>query len=348
MRRTRHREAFHIRRRFLFLRLLTVFGLATVLMLAGGALAILALLDTRWLILPACLLPLLGWGLAVHAFRDIITPLTALIGTAEEVAGGDLSQRVQVEGRGGFGQLIDTFNHMIEQVERAEGQRRQMAADIAHELRTPLHIIQGNLEGVLDGVYRPTDDHIRLVLDETRLLNRLVDDLRTLAMAEARQLTLHKEAVQVGDLLADVQTTFGGTALAEKIILTLEISPAMAAATINVDVLRMNQVLGNLVTNALRHTSPGGRIILAAQRADGDMVLSVRDTGEGIPPDKLPHIFERFWRGDAARSRIDGVGGGLGLAIVQQLVRLHGGWVTVESRPGAGSTFHIHLPDGPG
>jgi two-component system sensor histidine kinase BaeS len=251
---------------------------------------------------------------------------------------------------------------MAEALERADAQRRNLMADVAHELRTPLHIIQGNLEGVLDGVYAPDEAHIDTTLEETRALARLVEDLRTLSLAEAGQLPLVWERVDVAELLADARTSFSGQAEAAGVALRVEAArgPSNGAQgesgglTVRADGGRLDQVLANLLANALRHTQAGGAITLRAERASPEGVrIVVQDTGEGIPPEELPHIFDRFWRGEGARpggtgagARLGGrgTGSGLGLAIAKQLVQAHGGRIRAASEPGQGTTFTVELP----
>jgi signal transduction histidine kinase len=344
------------KRGFLFFRFVGAFGFIALLLVGG--MAALAFLISRvfggdgqtaalvWL--GGCGLalafPLLAGLLARRAFRDIATPLADVMTAADAVAEGDLSARVEVPQHGPdtFIRLAQSFNRMVEGLERADRQRRNLTADVAHELRTPLHIIQGNLEGILDGVYQPTLDHIEATLEEAQQLSRLVEDLRTLSLAEAGQLPLVWEPVDVAELLADVSTSFSGQAEAAGIDLCVEINGDLPAIT--GDVGRLDQVLGNLVANALRHTHAGGTIVLGAEPMAGGVRITVEDTGEGIAPEDLPAVFDRFWKGDRSRSHTSGAGSGLGLAIVRQLVRAHGGEVEVESALGQGTTFTVELP----
>jgi signal transduction histidine kinase len=231
---------------------------------------------------------------------------------------------------------------------RADELRRNMTADVAHELRTPLSVIRGKLEGVLDGVYPATPEHLEPILEESKLLAHLVEDLRLLALAEAGQLTLEKRAVDVGDLLRDAQVNFGPQADDRRITLALDLPSELPS--VEADRRRISQVVSNLLTNALRHTPQGECVTLSAALSPslpggdkGGVTISVSDTGTGIPTEELPYIFERFWRGEKSRSRAGG-GSGLGLAIAKQLVELHGGSIAVESTPGAGSTFRFTLP----
>ena len=298
-------------------------------------------------------LPLLAGALALRVFRGVATPLADVMAAADSVAAGDLSARVKAPTHGddSFTRLAGSFNRMAEELERADQQRRNLTADVAHELRTPLHIIQGNLEGILDEVYEPTPEHIVTTLDETRLLARLVDDLRTLSLAEAGQLPLEWEPVDVAELLADVSTSFSGQAEAAGIDVRVEVEGAdgdgdPSPMIVTADVGRLAQVLGNLMANGLRYTPPGGTITLRADAGNDTVRIIVTDTGEGIPPEDLPYVFDRFWRGDRSRSRASGAGSGLGLAIARQLVQAHGGQIDIQSELGRGTTFTIDLPSG--
>ena len=286
-------------------------------------------------------LPLLVIAMLRLAFRRLLVPLSDLVSAADAVAKGDLGVRIEEGGRGGLARLVHAFNRMTAELELADRRRRNLTADVAHELRTPLHIIQGNLEGVLDGVYEPTPAHIEATLAETRALSRLVEDLRVLSLAEAGELPLAHETVDVNDLLSDVQTSFSGQAEVAGIVLRTEL-PANRLA-VQGDAGRLDQVLTNLVSNALRFTPSSGEVVMAARAVPQGVEITVGDTGQGIAAKDLPYVFDRFWRGDTARSRSTG-GSGLGLAIARQLVRAHGGMIDVASTPGQGTRFTLILP----
>ncbi|HNR95802.1 MAG TPA: ATP-binding protein [Anaerolineae bacterium] len=341
------------RRRRMFLRLWVAFGVVTLGLsvgLAGLVYAVATLLRPGgtadllpWLIAAASavLFPLLAVLVARRAFRGYAAPLSDLISAADRIAAGDLTARVTEAGRGDLARLTRSFNRMAEQLDHAEELRQNLTADVAHELRTPLQIIQGNLEGILDDVYEPDEEHLLSTLRETRSLGRLVDDLRTLSVAEAGQLRLLKETVVVRELLQDIATSVSGQAEAAGVELAVNIDAGEKELTLTGDEVRLGQVLSNLVANALRYCERGQRITLGAAATDSGVRLTVTDTGRGIPEQDLPFLFDRFWRG---KDGGHGEGTGLGLAIARQLVQAQGGQIQVESQPDQGTTFTIDLP----
>lgn len=274
-------------------------------------------------------------------FFQIIRPLRSLSAAARGIAQGDLSRRAWVGDKDEVGQVALTFNQMAENLQRYAVERRNMIADTAHELRTPLSVIQSNLEAMLDGVLSPTSEELTSLHQETLLLNRLITDLRTLSLADAGQLRLQKRAVCPGELIRQVVERMSLRAQEKSI--TLDAEAAEGLPEIQADPERVTQAITNLVDNALRYTPPGTRVTVSAQPVPSGVELSVADTGPGIPPEELPHVFDRFWRAEKSRNRATG-GSGLGLAIVKQLVEAHSGRVGVESQPGAGTQFRILLP----
>ena len=282
-------------------------------------------------------------GLATFFSSRLSRPLRRLTQAAQTVAAGDLQVRVQPGPVREIAELAQAFNTMTGALVRADQQRRQLTADVAHELRTPLSIIRGRLEGMQDGVYAATPEQIGVLLDKTALLERLIEDLRLLALADAGQLPLYPEPFDPALLLHDVARSFGPQAAAGGV--TLRVAAA-DLPEFEADPQRIAQVLGNLVGNALRYTPPGGTITLGAGWADARrmaVVLAVHDTGCGIAPEDLPHIFERFWRADRARARGSG-GAGLGLVIAKRLIEAHGGQIAAQSTPGQGTTITCTLP----
>lgn len=279
--------------------------------------------------------------LAVVLARTLTRPLQELSAASRQMAQGDLQQQVPVRSQDELGNLAATFNTMSAELARANQQRRQMTADIAHDLRTPLTVLSGYLEAMADGTLSPTPARLALMHDEVRVLTRLVADLRTLSLADAGQLVLQREPVDVDELLTAVQRAYHQQAAAQNVTVVVSV-PAGLPST-ELDPARMRQVLGNLVSNALRYTPAGGTITLAAAAVAAGMQLTISDTGSGIPAADLPHIFDRFYRGD--QSRTEGQGeSGLGLAIVRSLVAAHGGTLAVESTLGEGTTFAMTMP----
>jgi signal transduction histidine kinase len=377
IKRKKGRERWHHSDKYLFARFVAIFGFivllgcaALVALAALGAAAILFLREQpfpiplpdpplfeghgehplRWLAMflgLAFLLIVILRRVGLLASRRITSPLNQTMKAADALAEGDLSVRVSEGGGGEFRRLARSFNHMAQSLEVADRQRRELLADVAHELRTPLTVIQGNLEGLRDGVYDATTEHLDLVLDETHKLGHLVDDLRLLTLAEAGQLPLDFQVLDVSQLLADVRDAFACPAHEGQVSLTVDVSgplPPLIA-----DPQRLGQVLGNLVTNALRHTPPGGQVTLGADLPSGEAVprgvrLWVADTGEGIAAEDLPRIFDRFWRADPARSHEARAGSGLGLAIAKSLVEAHGGRIWAQSQVGQGTIVLCILP----
>ncbi|HCK66562.1 MAG TPA: hypothetical protein DHW49_09870 [Anaerolineae bacterium] len=270
-------------------------------------------------------------------------PMENLFNTINAVSEGNLSARVPENKSDMFSELITRFNKMVDELERADKQRRNLTADIAHELRTPLHIIQGNLEGVIDGVYKPTNEHINNTLDETKLLTRLINDLQTLSLAESHQLPLHPTRFLLADLIHDLTSSFSSQA--KSLGIHLESNIKDSSSEINADYDRLNQVLSNLISNAIRHTPKDGKILIETESStsqERSVRIIVKDSGEGIASEDLPFIFDRFWRGDKSRS--GRINSGLGLAIAKQLIEAHKGSIEVKSEVGKGSEFIIELP----
>lgn len=265
--------------------------------------------------------------------------LDDLAAAVERVEGGDYSTRVSLRPRAPrpVRNLVRGFNEMAARLEADEVQRRTLLADVGHELRTPLAILQGNVEAILDGVHEPDAPHLNSILDETRVLSRLVDDLRTVTLSEAGTLPLHPEPTDLGVLVAEVAASFEGAG--GGVAITGHVDEAVPL--LDVDPVRIREVLVNLVANALRHTPAGGSIDVRGTVAGSFVVITVKDTGAGIGPTLLPNVFDRFAKSPESR------GSGLGLAIARGLVEAHDGTIDVESAPGAGSTFTLRLPLAP-
>jgi len=274
-------------------------------------------------------------------FRQITSPLRAVSQAAEALAAGQLDRRVEAKTSDEIGRVAQSFNRMAESLAQADVQRRNMVADIAHELRTPLTVVQGSLEAMLDGVYDLNPENIASIHQQTALVSRLVADLRDLALAEAGQLRLDWQTVDLEALVAQATDGLRGQALEKGVTLKVEAPPGLPR--IRGDGQRLQQVLFNLLSNALRHTPRGGTITTAVDAKEDRVVVRVQDTGSGIPAEDLPHVFERFYRVDRSRARTTG-GSGLGLTIARRIVQAHGGQIWAQSWLGAGSTFAFSLP----
>jgi signal transduction histidine kinase len=287
--------------------------------------------------LPLLVLALLAVAfLAGRAVRRMAAPIGDVMEAADRVAGGDYSTRVQVRGPGEVGRLADSFNQMTERLQANEAQRRALLADVAHELRTPLSVIRGNVEGMLDGVYPADEAHLGPVLEETAVMARLLDDLQTLSTAEAGVLRLHRERVDPAALAREAAAAF--RARADRAGVGLDVRAAAGVPELDVDPMRVGEVLANLLTNAIRHTPRGGSVRVAVEPAPAGVAFAVSDTGPGIDARDLPHVFDRFVKSS------DSGGAGLGLAIARSLVEAHGGRITAESERGRGTSMRFVLP----
>ena len=266
--------------------------------------------------------------------------LSELSKAANAIAKGELTRKVKVESKDEIGELALAFNQMSAELERSRELRRQMTADIAHELRTPLSIILGRAETLAEGMLPPNQEVFKVIHQEALRVNHLVEDLRLLSLSDAGELPLEKRTIDVSSLLEDIRITHQLSA--EQKGVALQTSRAENLPSIMADPDRLKQILANLIENALRYTPSGGVIQLSANAEGQGVVIRVRDTGAGIPKDEIAHIFDRFYRGDKSRDRDKG-GSGLGLAIVNSLVSAHGGSINVTSQPGEGTTFIIWL-----
>ncbi len=289
------------------------------------------------LVAVAVALALSGW-----LAHRLTAPARALTTAARELAAGNWDQQLPVQAGDEFGEMTRAFNEMATEITRQQALRRRLVADVAHELRTPLSVLRLELEAVADGL-QPSQQAVDHVSAELGLLERLVEDLRLLAQADAGEVALNLQPEDLGTLVQRVVARWQGRASARGLTLTADVEPGLLP--VRLDRLRITQVLNNLLSNALRHTHENGTVELRVASQDEGALLrvSVRDTGEGIAPDRLPHIFERFYRPDAARSRGTG-GAGLGLSIARQAVELHGGRMWAQSELGQGSTFYFTLP----
>lgn len=281
----------------------------------------------------------LGGGIVIG--RVVSAPITELVKAADKIGKGDLNTRVFPHGSQEMIDLADRFNKMAQELEHAETLKNNLMADVAHELRTPLTVLEGNLRAALDKVYMLDEAEIANLYSQTRHLTRLVNDLRELALAESKQLHLEKYPTDLNALLTETIQALDPLAAEKSVRLIYQ--PTLLPE-LSVDPTRIRQALFNLLSNALRHTPSGGEISVAGKQAKGMVVLSVKDSGEGLLPDQLAAVFDRFYRADKSRSRETG-GTGLGLAIVKAIIESHGGQVEAYSEgKGKGSEFTIILP----
>ncbi len=278
--------------------------------------------------------------------RQITAPLRRLSVAASRVARGDLSPRVTPGSTDEVGTLTNTFNGMVESLEKNQEMRRKLMGDLAHEMGTPLAVIQSNLEGMLDGVVEPSATNISSLHQESLLLSRLVKDLRTLSQVEAGKLNLSPAPGDVGALVSSIVMATEPEARKKNVSLSMQVQPDLPKAMMDSD--RVSQVVVNLLSNALRYTSEGDAIKVAAATEKGSglpqhLLVSVSDTGQGISEEDLPHVFDRYYQGSQPKGKRS-TGSGIGLTVVKELVEAHKGKVWVESAPGKGSTFFFTLP----
>ena len=274
-----------------------------------------------------------------RSFRRFALPIGDLVAASARVADGDYSARVSERGPREVRSLARAFNSMAARLQASDQTRRALLADVTHELRTPLTVVQGNLEGLLDGVYPRDDAHLQPILDETRVLSRLIDDLRTLALAESGTLQLQKEPTDLALLIGETVASFRAQANEAGVTLDADIAPNVPI--LNLDPARIRQVLENLIANALRYTPNGGKIRVQCSvntSLSKSVAITVSDAGKGIAPDDLPHIFDRFYKSRDSR------GTGLGLAIVKNLIAAHGGEISAQSEVDKGTTIRFTLP----
>jgi two-component system sensor histidine kinase BaeS len=276
--------------------------------------------------------------IAGRRVRRIAAPVDDLVEAAGRIRSGDYSARVREDGAPELRSVAQAFNAMTAQLEASEKQRRSFLADVTHELRTPLSVIRGQAEGIADGLYPADAAHLAPIVEATQTLARLVDDLRTLALAETGHLQLQREPVDMATLINDTLAAFESQAQAKGVSLAADIPGELP--TVSADAVRIRGVIANLLANAIAHTPAGGSVRVSAAAANGGVTVSVTDTGEGIPADLLPRVFDRFVKTPGSS------GSGLGLAIARDLVTAHGGTISAESTVGSGTTVRFTLPGG--
>ncbi len=292
---------------------------------------------SRWVIIVGTPVAVLATvALIARYVRRTWRPVRDLIGAAGALADGDYTVRVEPDGSAAIRPVARSFNDMAQRLESADEARRQLLADLGHELRTPLTVVQGEIEAMLDGVHEPDPEHLELLLEEVAVMERLLEDLRTLSLAESGALALHPEPVDLPDLISDVLDAHRRSAAAAGVTVTARISAEIGEVV--VDPVRIREVLANLVINAVRAMPDGGILIVSADRHGQSIHIAVTDTGVGIDPADLGHVFDRFRKGSTSS------GSGLGLTISRDLVEAHGGSISIDSTLGRGTTVTVSLP----
>ena len=294
----------------------------------------------------AIIVSVIGILLSIFLFRQLTGPLKRLDAAAGDIALGRLTSRVEVHSQDELGHLAESFNKMAASLEKSEQAKRRMIADVSHELRTPISVVRTGLEAMRDGLLEATPENIAALHDKILLTTRLVSDLQQLALADAGQLSIHKDPLDLNELIEWIRTTVEAELEDRGVVLRIDLPVDLPH--VYADRQRIEQVLLNLLANAMRYTSSGGAISIAAKRTDEKMVqVSVCDSGTGLSEEDLEHVFDRFYRADTARTHEDGSessGAGLGLAIAKALVEAHGGHIWAENPPTGGACFHFTLP----
>ena len=314
-----------------FLVVLAVTGLLGAV--AGGLLARFGLLPVATL---AALFAIALVAIATGGMRRMTRPMESLIEAAHRIESGDYSAQVPERGTPDLRSVARAFNSMSARLKASDEQRRSFLADVTHELRTPLSVIRGQAEAIADGIYEGDAAHVAPILDATETLDRLVEDLRTMVLTDAGNLVLHKEPTDIAALASDAVEAFQTQADTAGVTLSSDLADNLPA--VEVDPARIRGVLGNLLSNAIRHTPSGGSVKVTVSATGDAANVIVADTGEGIPPELLPHVFERFVKGPSSP------GSGLGLAIAHDIVAAHGGRLEIASEPGSGTQVRLALP----
>jgi signal transduction histidine kinase len=286
---------------------------------------------------------LLAFILGTILSRTITRPIRELTKATHEMAGGKFGQQVPVRSRDEIGELASSFNKMNDDLGRSSNLRKQMTADIAHELRTPLSLIIGHAEAVHDGVLPPSKENFEIIREEAERLEQLVNDLRTLSLADAGELSVELQPVEINKLLGDIKAHYMVQFNQKRITLDLEPAPVTLRVQANLDPIRFSQVLMNILDNALRYTPKEGRVAISTKQNGNLVEINIQDSGDGVTPEDAAHLFDRFYRADASRTR-DAGGSGLGLAIAKSIVEMHKGKIWAESEKGKGLKVIIQLP----
>ena len=273
--------------------------------------------------------------------RTITRPIRELTKATHEMAGGKFGQQVPVRSRDEIGELASSFNKMNNDLARSFNLRKQMTADIAHELRTPLSLIIGHAEAVHDRVLPPSRENFEIIREEASRLEQLVDDLRILSLADAGELSLDFQPMDINKLLGDIRSHYDYQFSQKRI--TMDFKPAADLPKVNLDPVRFSQVLTNILDNAFRHTPEGGLVSIITQQMEDKIQITIQDNGEGVQADEATHLFDRFYRADESRTRDEG-GSGLGLAIARSIIEMHKGRIWAESEKGKGFKLVIQLP----